>query len=562
MTMKTANLIKLAASNPKARKALIPLIIKSANLKNKEVVKGLVKIAVLNPEYAELFRDRIAKGPSYRDYVEKKRKQGEKPLSEKDWETKVKGKGDEDKKDKKEPAKKQDDKWESVVEERRDVLREKLPEDLKQYPPGTSVEDLEPEHREELEGYNLAVVGKDAAQAINIARQLKEGIDKSADICKLAPPVCQGNKGLSRDKMPQIEGGLSVKQMSRSDEERIKDATFKHPTEGKKVKFDELPEAEQKKLKKEWAEERAKAKAMVEAGADPDEDRTTLQQLLDHVKDVADIGTTDTQIAVGRLRATQKEIKAAKTFGMADAHLKGKFDHIGDSVVVSRDGYILDGHHRWAALMTIDPSRKMKVKVVDMDMDDLLAEAASFPGVYRASFSGEPLDKENQEAYKKENKSKLKKSKKASDDSSLEDRIDSFWEDLELALKKAWPTGKLMPRGEYRWSVTLKIDGSPVHYDIDGDEDGNFEVSVLRFDANKAVIGGEHRMHLKPTIKGLIDGVNRMSAKMMEKRLASGDILKAAMKLAKKNPEFRKAILKAASGVPSFTKLRDGSWGG
>lgn len=94
---------------------------------------------------------------------------------------------------------------------------------------------------------------------------------------------------------------------------------------------------------------------------------------------------------------------------MADAHLKGKFDGIDASVVVSRDGHILDGHHRWAALLTIDPARKMKVKVIDMDMKDLLEEAQSVPGVYKADFEGSPLGEDDQKEYKSKAKSRFPK---------------------------------------------------------------------------------------------------------------------------------------------------------
>jgi len=235
--------------------------------------------------------------------------------------------------------------------------------------------DLSKQHREVLKEYHIDIVGDDAEQAVEIAEKLRKGIESSADVCKLSPPVCVGNKGLTRDKMPQIEGGKSVKEMLDSDD----------PLEVKK------------------------GEAMVQAGADPKETRPIMRQMLDHF---ANLGSKSkkARIRVGELKATQKEIKAAKTFGIADAHLKGKFDALTEEpkVMVSRDGYILDGHHRWAAVLTIDPKRTMQVVMIDMDMDKLLEEAASFPGVYQADFSGEPLDEGKQKAYKEKNKSKMK----------------------------------------------------------------------------------------------------------------------------------------------------------
>ncbi|NBQ99655.1 MAG: hypothetical protein EBT79_02420 [Actinobacteria bacterium] len=297
-----------------------------------------------------------------------------------------KGKSDKGKSDKGKSKGKKDIQFEvddATLEKRRPAISD----DLKDYGSDASPDDLKPEHREVLKDYKLEIVGHDAAQAVDIARKIKDGIDKSADICKMNPSVCEGNKGLTRDKMPQIEGEKTVKQMLNA------------------VKKDGSPDDEA----------RAKGKAMVQAGADPDSDKTIMQQMIDHFKDNG-VRTKNTKIPVGMLKATQSEIKAQKTYGMADSYLKGKFNNIGDSVVVSRDGHILDGHHRWAALLTVDPSREMNVQVIDMDMDDLLAEAQSVPGVYKADFAGTPLAEDDQKKYKSEAKTKFKskgKGKKA-----------------------------------------------------------------------------------------------------------------------------------------------------
>jgi hypothetical protein len=305
----------------------------------------------------------------------------------------------------------------NVTEAQVEARRPSLSEDLKGYGAEATKEDLKPEHREEIKEYNLEVVGHDAAQAVEIARKVKEGIKKGSDICKMNPPVCAGNKGLTRDRMPQIEGETPTRVMLMSDEDRMKhgdgkanDGKFEvEADDGTKSRksFDELSPKKQDKLKKEWNEHRAKGQAMVQAGADPKSNKTIMQQMIDHFKENG-VKTKRTKAPVGMLKATQSEIKAEKTYGMADAFLKGKFDNIGDSVVVSRDGHILDGHHRWAALLTIDPSREMNVQVIDMDMDDLLQEAQAVPGVYKANFEGNPLDEAEQKKYKTEAKTKFK----------------------------------------------------------------------------------------------------------------------------------------------------------
>jgi hypothetical protein len=54
---------------------------------------------------------------------------------------------------------------------------------------------------------------------------------------------------------------------------------------------------------------------------------------------------------------------------------------------VSKDGYVIDGHHRWAAKVGLDGSdgklgdMKMKVKVIDMPIQDVLREANAFTSI-------------------------------------------------------------------------------------------------------------------------------------------------------------------------------------
>lgn len=295
----------------------------------------------------------------------------EHPKADPKLHTVTKGKDKKKKEDKPSGKKKNED---HPVESPKDG--KKMLEKRKGKPPATPDELPEDAEKALRERYNLEIVGDDAHQAHDIAEAIKKGIDDSSDVCKLSPPVCTENKGLTRDKMPQIEGGKSAKEMLASD--------------------DEL--------------ERKKGKAMVEAGADPDDDRPVMRQLLDHLASNG-AKSKDTRIRVGELKATQQEIKADKTFGIADKYLKGDWDSLTEDpkVMISRDGYILDGHHRWAAVLTVDPHRTMNVVAIDMDMDELLHEAASFPGVYQANFEGDPLDESKQKSYKKKHKSKLKK---------------------------------------------------------------------------------------------------------------------------------------------------------
>lgn len=258
------------------------------------------------------------------------------------------------------------------ADKHRHKVVEKKPVNPKHDKDWDSVPDIKPEDKEVLKEYSLTIVGDDVEQAAEIVRKIRKGIDRAADICKMSPSVCRENKGLTRDKMPQIEGEKSVKQMLAS----------KDPVD------------------------QAKGKAMVQAGADPDSDEPILKQMLDTLAKRG-VKTKRTTMPVGHMKATQQEIQAFKVYGMADNYLKNDFAKIGDTIVVSKDGHILDGHHRWAALLTLDPGRKMDVLQVDLTMNDLLKEAASFPGVYKADFKGNPLPEKDQKEYKAKNKSRF-----------------------------------------------------------------------------------------------------------------------------------------------------------
>ena len=90
------------------------------------------------------------------------------------------------------------------------------------------------------------------------------------------------------------------------------------------------------------------------------------------------VKVTDKVVNASSLKASQNEL-SGKT--VARMMKDPKFDPTTKSIFVSRDGYVIDGHHRWAAQITRDMmdgktgDLKMKVQVVDMDIKDVLDEA-------------------------------------------------------------------------------------------------------------------------------------------------------------------------------------------
>jgi hypothetical protein len=96
------------------------------------------------------------------------------------------------------------------------------------------------------------------------------------------------------------------------------------------------------------------------------------------------IKTLQTQIPADKLKATQKDLVGAKVVGMMGALEKDpNHPKITAPIYVSRDGHVIDGHHRWAAIVAhnaANPDNQipMKTTVLDMDIKDAIPMANKF----------------------------------------------------------------------------------------------------------------------------------------------------------------------------------------
>jgi len=73
------------------------------------------------------------------------------------------------------------------------------------------------------------------------------------------------------------------------------------------------------------------------------------------------------KIPVGALKPAQSELIKGKAFGMlVDFLLRDKYKNADLGNIVSEDNYIMDGHHRWAAIYLIDPSTSVNVTQIDL----------------------------------------------------------------------------------------------------------------------------------------------------------------------------------------------------
>jgi hypothetical protein len=79
------------------------------------------------------------------------------------------------------------------------------------------------------------------------------------------------------------------------------------------------------------------------------------------------------------LKPTQSEINFGKSFGMASAYINGSFPALlkydPETVsLVSKEGYIIDGHHRWAAIGLLNTYSETKLIWGGEDIETTLLE--------------------------------------------------------------------------------------------------------------------------------------------------------------------------------------------
>jgi hypothetical protein len=89
------------------------------------------------------------------------------------------------------------------------------------------------------------------------------------------------------------------------------------------------------------------------------------------------------EVPADQLKATQTELVGAKVAGMTKA-LEAEPNHpkITAPIYVSNDGYVLDGHHRWAAVTSAAVASgkpaMMNIRVIDMPIKDLVKISNEF----------------------------------------------------------------------------------------------------------------------------------------------------------------------------------------
>jgi predicted ABC-type ATPase len=104
------------------------------------------------------------------------------------------------------------------------------------------------------------------------------------------------------------------------------------------------------------------------------------QLFLQHLRDQG-VTPHDEIMDASYMKATQNELDGVKIAGMMKAMQEGKLN-AREGFVVSHEGYIVDGHHMWAAGVALEYTQdkpvEFPVQALDMDILDILDEANRF----------------------------------------------------------------------------------------------------------------------------------------------------------------------------------------
>ena len=232
----------------------------------------------------------------------------------------------------------------------------------------------------------------------------------SYDLCTVSIPgtnlFCGGNKEIPRDQMPQL-------------------------------KTKAVPGSAAWKQAEKLAKEKGIDPKDVEVNAEP----AFLEYL---TKEGVKIQRG--KMPATQMKATQNQLNADKVAGMAwalynDPKTKDASHPLRQPLIVSNDGYVLDGHHRWAALATHDVMSGNKdvsdipVIRVDMDIEDLVDKSNEFGDQFGLARKGmgagaEGTGKTGKEAPKANKTSKPNPQQVETAKNTLTDKVKETFKDF------------------------------------------------------------------------------------------------------------------------------------
>jgi hypothetical protein len=90
-----------------------------------------------------------------------------------------------------------------------------------------------------------------------------------------------------------------------------------------------------------------------------------------------DVKTTLKRIKASALKPIQSEVNQEKV-----DQLKKEPQALAEPIIVSKGGYLLDGHHRWVAQKELDPDAKMLCIVCECSIRQLVELGHEFDGSF------------------------------------------------------------------------------------------------------------------------------------------------------------------------------------
>ena len=192
------------------------------------------------------------------------------------------------------------------------------------------------------------------------------------DLCQITvqgtSAFCLGNKGIPRFLMPQAEGkpapgSAAERALEKMNAER---AVRRAEIEASDLSPDEKKEALSKQQPKD----------------EYDATEEFLAYLLEHGAIKAG---EPGPVRSDKLKATQRDMQGQVVVGMLNSRKAGTYDPSKKPIFISRDNYVIDGHHRWAATLGMDfedgelgNDHMMNVIVLDAPISQIIRLANEF----------------------------------------------------------------------------------------------------------------------------------------------------------------------------------------
>jgi len=206
-------------------------------------------------------------------------------------------------------------------------------------------------------------IGPSAEKEKAVLKKLQAiGPNDNVDLCTVTVPgtnmFCAGNKGIPRAEMPQLKSkvipGGKADKMVKAGKLDIDPKNGEVNTEGL---FKDMLEKEGIKM------------------SDPTPEK------------VSDLKATQNQLEGSKVNMFAKVLAGEQPFPdkeLSKEQIQGWQDALREPIIVSKDGYILDGHHRWAAMVQHDVANggggdvEMDTKRVEMGAEALVKKTNAF----------------------------------------------------------------------------------------------------------------------------------------------------------------------------------------